>query len=366
MKRFLCVLIVASLITIVLPIGLVFAQKSLPQVPITYAGDTDKTIIRRAQWIENARREGNLVRWGSDEPAAMKQIAAEFNKIYPFIKVDYWRGQGTEITARLETEHAVNRVSVDICDAEDIHSYPRWRKIGLVDKLIDFMPGIEKKDKRTYSKDGDWAVLGDNPFAPSYNIKLVSAAEAPKHWEDLLHPRFKGKIGMSADTKPWYTLALAEGGWGIEKTEDFLRKLKQQEPIWARGYGAARTLMIAEEFKIMAADNLKNIILGQKKSPLEWCRLSPIPIDGKAIFLAKKAPHPNAARLFIEWVFSPQGLATLERVAGRSSASPGSGTRLSKALEGLPLVYRTEEVVMKVAELGLVDRFSKILGIVAE
>ena len=68
------------------------SKKALPQVPITYPGDTDRTIIRRAQWIEGAKKEGELVWWGTRRPEEGKEIIAAFRKIYPFIKCSYWRG----------------------------------------------------------------------------------------------------------------------------------------------------------------------------------------------------------------------------------------------------------------------------------
>ncbi len=82
--------------------------------------------------------------------------------------------------------------------------------------------------------------------------------------------------------------------------------------------------------------------------------------------MAKRAPHPNAVRLFVEWLFSPQGMAIYEKITGYGAAYAGSGSRLAKTLEGLPLVYRTEDVVLRVIELGVIDRFAKTLGVTPE
>jgi hypothetical protein len=59
-------------------------------------------------------------------------------------------------------------------------------------------------------------------------------------------------------------------------------------------------------------------------------------------------------------------LAIFEKVTGYGTAFPGSGTQLAKVLEGSPVVYRTEEVLLKANEAGLLDRFSKILGVTPE
>ncbi len=125
-------------------------------------------------------------------------------------------------------------------------------------------------------------------------------------------------------------------------------------------------LAAAGEINLALVDRGHIELMKDKGAPVDWVKVKPVVITGSALSMVKKAPHPNAARLFIEWLFSPQGLTLYEKITGFGSAYPGSGTRLSKALEGLPLVYRTEEVVMKTAELRLVERFAKILGVTPE
>ena len=99
-----------------------------------------------------------------------------------------------------------------------------------------------------------------------------------------------------------------------------------------------------------------------KGAPVQWSRVSPVLVTGPSLTLSKRAPHPNAAKLFIEWLFSPQGLLKYDEITYFGAAFPGSGTRLSKALEGLSLVYRSEEGTIKAVEMGLAKRFAKIVG----
>ena len=89
-----------------------------------------------------------------------------------------------------------------------------------------------------------------------------------------------------------------------------------------------------------------------------------MPVTGSSVTFPKKAPHPNAAKLFIEWILSPQGLVIFETVSGGLGvATPSSGTRLAKALEGRALVYRTEETILKVIETGLEKKLASLLGV---
>jgi ABC-type Fe3+ transport system substrate-binding protein len=277
--------------------------------------------------------------------------------------VNCWRGKGEEVAAKLEATIAGGRPSVDITLGGEPYNYPRWRKMGILEKFIDIVPGVKNMDKGMYSKFGDWMLPGNNGVTPAYNTKKVPAAEAPRSWDDLLDPKWKGKLVITTDMKVWTTLALAEGGWGIEKTENFLTKLKQQQLSWGASHTSAHTLLIAGDYSIHGESYVYHTLQAQEKgAPVEWSRVSPVAITGPSMALQKKAPHPNATRLFLEWVFSPQGLAVYEKTTFFGAAFPGAGTHLSKALEGLPLVYRTEEGEIKSVDMGLDKRFAKILG----
>ena len=136
MKRFMYLGMAILIASMLLPEERVLAQKSLPQVPVTYPGDTNGTIVRRAQWMERAKKEGGVIWWGVFRPQHAEQIAAEFNKLYPFIKIEYWAGStGPEIAAKLEAELASGRTPADILLGGDPLNYPRWRKAGYLDKF---------------------------------------------------------------------------------------------------------------------------------------------------------------------------------------------------------------------------------------
>ncbi len=309
MKRLTYTVVFFLLVIFLVPVGLVGAQTpktSLPQASIAYPGDTKETLTRRAQWIEEARKEGALVWWGFLAPKEANNVVAEFNRTYPFIKVTYWRGQDTERDMKTEQEHASGRLSVDIGTLGNQIYFPRWRKIGVIEKITDILPGIRNMNRGMYSRYGDWAMPGNNAITPQYNTRLVSKAEAPKTWDDLLDPKWKGQIALTTDVVAWYVLALGEGGWGIDKTEEFLKKLKQQQPIWTAGHSQGHNLLIAGEFKIMGEEYVYHVRRSQEKgAQVDWARINQVPITGPTLSLMKKGPHPNAARLFLEWLFYP-------------------------------------------------------------
>ena len=353
------------------PVGLAYAQTtakpSLPQVPISYPGDTDQAIIRRAQWVEGARKEGQLVWWGTQSPGEAVKTIALFNKVYPFIKVEYWRGNGEAIASKLEAGYIAGQTIVDVCQGGEPVNFPRWRKAGRMAPFVDTLPMIKTLDKRMYSKHGDWATPGHTVGTSQYNTKLVSAAEAPKAWEDLLDPKWQGQMSMVTDVKGWVTLALAEGGWGLEKTENFLSRLSKQNVMWGRGNSEMHAMLIAGESKLLVAGYVYHVLRSQTKgAPVAWAPVKPgIANSGPHFYIQTKANHPNAARLFVEWLFSPQGLHLWEQTtSGMGGAFPGMGTKQSKLLEVIPLVAETEDSVQQGIKLGLHQKFSKLLGIV--
>lgn len=359
------------LINIVVVLGMLFSMPAASalaessKVPIIYNGDTDKTIARRVQWIEKAKDEKEIMWWTSVKTDQLTEIAAEFKKLYPFIELKYWKSGAKEREMRIESEHSIGRLSADLCDAGGMENYPRWRKVGLVEKFVQIVPGLDNINPRRYSKHMDWIQPGHNAIVPMYNTNLVSPDEAPKSWQDLLDPRWKGHIGITSDPKVWYTLAFAEGGWGIEKTENYLKKLRKQNLIWAKSHGSGLVLLIAGEFKIFAENYPRNLFFRKelKNAPAGWVKVNPVVVTGGTFFLTKKAPHPNSARLFLEWIFSPPGAVVFERVTGYGSIDAGSGTLMGKAFDGLEFAFRDENVLMKVTETGFIKRIHNLLGV---
>ena len=104
----------------------------------------------------------------------------------------------------------------DVLQGGERTNFPRWREMRVIVPWVDIIPGIENWDKRKYSEAGDAVMMGHTVTTPQYNTNLVSAAEAPKSWEDLLHPKWRGQLGHVTDPKVWVVLA-TDGGWGIER-----------------------------------------------------------------------------------------------------------------------------------------------------
>ena len=259
--------------------------------------------------IDAAKKEGRLAWYTAlviDQFAL--PAAAAFEKKYG-VKVEPIRTTSTEITLRISSEGKAGRVFADVFDG---FGPTQLVKEGLVESYIPdsgkTLPG-EFRDPRGYWIAGNYYVL-----TPGYNSDLVKPSEAPKTLEDFLDPKWKGKLVWGTTPSPtsasgFIGLALAE--FGEQKGMDYLRKLATQGVIPVANSGRALlNQVIAGEFPIaMLIFNNHAVISKAKGAPAEWIKLNPS-IGLLSVFsIVRGAPHPNAAKLFLEFLLSPEGQA---------------------------------------------------------
>jgi len=155
-------------------------------------------------------------------------------------------------------------------------------------------------------------------YVIGYNTNLVARAEAPKDWSDLLAPKWKAKLAMDEDEVEWFAAMLDY--YGRDKGTRFMRALAGQEPQLRRGHTLLAKLLVAGDYP-MALVHAQEMDEAKKAgAPVDWVRtLDPIITSPSVIAISAKAPHPNAARLLVDFVLSPEGQAIL-RSRGRMPA----------------------------------------------
>ncbi len=140
--------------------------------------------------------------------------------------------------------------------------------------------------------DGYWVYRNIIPTMIGYNTTLVSAADAPKTWEHVLDPKWKGAISMTKDGGEWSLQLWA--AWGKEKMISYLKRLSQNNLVLGEGGTARIEMLAAGASKIDMELNLNRIMDYQEKgAPLEWVRTNPVLAIGNPFFIAEHAPHPN-------------------------------------------------------------------------
>jgi iron(III) transport system substrate-binding protein len=167
-----------------------------------------------------------------------------------------------------------------------------------------------------------------NFFTIAYNTKLVKADEVPESYEDLLRPRFAGRVGLEAGDVDWFGAVVK--AMGERKGLEFFRKLAATKPEIRSGHTLMAELVASGEIPIAATiynHNAERLVV--KGAPIRWKALKPTFGRPNAIGVAGRAPHPHAALLFTDFMLSPEG-QTLIKERNRVPASRKVDTNLNK------------------------------------
>jgi iron(III) transport system substrate-binding protein len=155
-----------------------------------------------------------------------------------------------------------------------------------------------------------------------YNTSAIKPEQAPKSYEDLLSPNWKGK--MVFDPEAGYLLAAMEEAWGKEKAVNYMTRLAKQDLSYRRGGTLTTQVVGSGEYPIgIAINGETSAAVREKGAPLGFKVLAPTIIKPEGFFLAKNAPHPHAALLFAEWAFSDEAQSFLASTLGKGSAMKG-------------------------------------------
>src|SRR5258708_1286467 len=139
-----------------------------------------------------------------------------------------------------------------------------------------------------------------NFFTIASNTNLVKANEVPDTYEDLLHPRFAGRVGIEASDVDWFGAMVK--AMGEEKGLAFFRKLAAAKPEIRSGHTLMAALVASGEIPLAATlynHNAERLVV--KGAPIRWKALKPTFGRPNAIGVARRAPHPYAALLFSDF-----------------------------------------------------------------
>ena len=249
-----------------------------------------------------AKKEGKVVVYGSVVPQAMEELHKNFETKYD-IKVEYWRGSSTAVAERAQTEWRAGRPAFDVVESSwDVMVF--MKKEGLFAAYIP--PSSEKFPAQFKEKDSlitPWRIL---PISILYNTELVKAGEAPKNLDDLLNPKWKGKISIPDPSRHTTT---AKFLWNLEKFmgakwREYVKGLASQQPLLVESLAPVTPAIIKGEAQLGIA-YVK--FVKQYKGPVSYVALDKYLSDPNHLALGAKAPRPNAARLYIEYAVSADG-----------------------------------------------------------
>ena len=286
----------------------------LALVPPARGGSTSK-------FVEAAKGEGAVSFYTTMTLSQSKKVVDKFQKKYPFIKPELFRGGGDEVLNRILNEARGG------LNAWDVVSTRGDSVLTLKDaNLIASYRSPESKfvDRDMVDDEGYWTAYYVNPYVLGYNTNLVSKDQVPKTYEALLDTKWKGRK-ISIDDSAYGFLAGLIRAWGKEKAVDYFKKLAAQEPVVMRGNTNRVQLAMAGEYPLIIAyapTIQRETSLGH---PMNWVSLEPVPVQVNPMMLAAKAPHPNAGKLFVDFLLSKEGqkmLVNFRRIPVREDIDP--------------------------------------------
>ena len=277
---------------------------------------------RAALILDGAKRDGKLLVYsGMIENQALRPLVEAFKKKYPFVAAEYWRGDSRAMLQKLLAEQRARRIIGDIF--ESTGGAEVIVKAGAVAPF--YTPSAANFPANYIDPEGMWVASRLNFFGTAYNTRQVTAAEVPKTYEDLLNPKWKGAIAWRADSEVGAGVFIATilRTMGKQNGEAYLKKLSEQRVVNYAGSARALVDRVGEGEYKLALDIYAHhpLISKAKGAPLDVQMLEPVPSLVSTIQLAKGAPHPYAAMLFIDFMLSKEGQETL-RAADYMSANP--------------------------------------------
>jgi iron(III) transport system substrate-binding protein len=252
--------------------------------------------------VAAAKKEGKVVVYGSVPSKSMSAINDGFAKKYG-IKVEYWRASSTKVMDRALTEWRAGRPGFDVVEGNRGVQLI-MKKEGLFGKFIS--PPSEKFPEQFKEKDGlmtPWRLV---PIGILYNTELVKGNDIPKSFSDLLDPKWKNQISMPDPSRHTTTAQFLDNLDKIvgEKAKDFVKGLARQQPHMVESLAPVANVLIRGEAKV-GITYVKYI--KQYKGPMDYAMLDKFLADANYTNLSAKAHSPNAAKLYIEYVTSPEG-----------------------------------------------------------
>lgn len=312
-------------------VAIAFAAACLV-TPAAFAQNADAILTyrgpdREQKLIEGAKKEGELVFYsGMIVNQALRPVTEAFQKRYPFIRMTFWRADSEVIAAKVAAETRANNPVGDAIEGTGIGELAVREGIA----QPAWSPQLAAIPERLRDPRGLWAPTRMSYFAMAYNTHLVPVAAAPKTYEDLLDPKWQGKMAWPALTSigaPLFVTNLRLA-WGEDKAMAYLQRLAKQNII-NFGAGTPRNLVdrvIAGEYSIALQIFAHHpLISAGKGAPVTSQLLPPVASAAATVVIPKDTRHPNAALLLMDFLLSRDGqqiLASSEYLPVRDDVEP--------------------------------------------
>ena len=253
--------------------------------------------------LDAAKKEGKVLVYGTIIPQVMKLIEAGFEAKYG-VNIEYWRGDATKVVDRVLTEWRAGKPGFDMVHRR-ARARCRWPKRTASTPSLH-PPSAANFPAKFRDKDGQLTAWRVTPVGILTNTDLVKPNDMPKSWDDLLDPKWQGKITMPDPSRHASTATFL---WNLQKIKgdkwiDFARALAKQRPLLVESYSSVPNAIVRGE----ASLGISYIqYVPQTKGPIGFAPIDQVFADPSDAAISAKAINPNAARFLIDYLCSPEG-----------------------------------------------------------
>lgn len=256
--------------------------------------------------IPAAEREGEIIVYSPDVEQGTAKMLEAFRTLFPKIKTNYVRLQTGALYAKVQAERQARTYVVDVLNLSDIGLAFDFEKRNGYQRYVSPEMSAYKPEYKS-QPEGNWTWGSINVAGIAYNPKVVPPDQAPKSWEDLLDPKWKGSINVKTSNSGlqhfvWYMLNKELGA-------DYWKKLAQQEPRAFDSYVQQYDRLVNGQDKLVESAQYSGYLEFKRKgAPLQFVLPARGVVAGPEVWgIVDNAPHPNAARLFLDWFLSSVG-----------------------------------------------------------
>ena len=269
-----------------------------------------------AELYPKAKQEGNLVVYSVWDVEHLKVITDAFMKRFPGIKATYWQGRNPEIVTRALTEFQGGQASWDVVLSDN--APPVIRAAGAI---MDY--NTVQRDV-LYLHDPNMATVSLQIQALAYNTKKMKPADMPKSWEEVANPKYKGMVALDDPMRAGPLSSMLSGlktQWNDDnRFNNFVKGLKALNVPVHKSTSAMFRLVISGEYPICMPALLHDVMEEMGKgTPVAYVKTVPPVVFPRQAGIYAKAPNPNTAKLFAEWLISDEGQKTIDSVGRESS-----------------------------------------------
>lgn len=263
--------------------------------PASYVG-ADRT----EKLVVGARKAGTVTVYTSANLEDMTVLSDAFEKKYG-VKVRVWRASSEQVVQRGVTEARGGRFDADVFETggaamESLHR----------EKLLQAVKSPAQADLNpaALTPHGEWTGTRFNVFVAAYNTQLVKRDGLPKSYDDLLDPKWKGKLGIEADDSDWFGALMDQ--LGEDRGLKLFRSIASTNGISVRkGHTLLANLIISGEVPLAITTYAYRVEqLKKRGAPVDWFALPPVIARFEGVGVARRAPHPDAAILFFDFMLT--------------------------------------------------------------